>query len=140
MQEKIQKYREILQIIKEEQTLNEELIAYGNNEIGNLEFKRLEALNNVDFYATMAFDADTYTKNKKEALLNLILRCTKNGVEFPKSDNEAINIAAENSALAHNLNGQMERLIEEMTELTIEQIELEDFAEKTKKQIKILTK
>ena len=88
----------------------------------------------------MAFDADTYTKNKKEALLNLILRCTKNGVEFPKSDNEAINIAAENSALAHNLNGQMERLIEEMTELTIEQIELEDFAEKTKKQIKILTK
>ncbi len=140
MEEKIQKYKEILQILQDEQSLNEELIAYGTNEVGNLEIQRLEALDNMDFYATVSFDADSYTKEKKETLLKLISRCTQNGVEFPKNDNEAINIAAENSLLAYTLNSKMERLVEEMAELTIQQIALQDFEEQTKRQIKILTK
>lgn len=138
--QKIQDLKTLLQIIKAEQQLNEELIGYDLKELDEKNLERMTALNNMDFYATIAFTADTYTTKKRDSLLSLIIRVTENGVEFPQNSNEAINIAAENTWEAQLLKEEIEFIQTDIEKLENENKDLQNFKVATKKQIKKLKK
>lgn len=138
--QKLKDLKRLLQIIKEEQKLNEELIEYDLKEIDEKGLERMTALNNMDFYATISFTADTYTPAKRDSLLNLIIRAAENGVQFPQNSNEGINIAAENTWKAKELKEEIEFIQNDIEKLEEENKDLQNFKVATKKQIKKLKK
>lgn len=140
MKKEIKNLKTLLQIIKAEQQLNEELIKYDLKEIDEKGLERMRNLNNMDFYTTIAFTADTYTPQKRDSLLSLIIRATENGVEFPQNSNEAINIAAENTWKAKLLKEEIEFIQTDIEKLENENKDLQNFKVATQKQIKKLKK
>lgn len=138
--QKLKDLKKLLQIIKEEQNLNKELIEYDLKEIDEKGLERMTALNNMDFYATISFTADTYTPAKRDSLLNLIIRATENGVQFPQNSNEGINITAENTWKAKELKEEIEFIQNDIEKLEEENKDLQNFKAATKKQIKKLKK
>lgn len=138
--EKLKKYKSLIAIIEKEQALNIQLLAQNIIETDQLQKQRTRALDLMDFYSTIAFSSTGYTREKRDALLNIIIKATQNGFEFPINENQAINIAAENAKKEKELKNKIEEIQDDITELEIEQQTLQLFKTSAQQKIKTMTK